>query len=246
MENELIKLGLNDSERKVYLSCLKQGLSKASEISEDCGIDRQAVYYTLKLLMQKGMITESIKSGIKYYSCIDPLLLIPNIKEEQRIKENSLNELAKKYKELNGISIKKPKVEIYSGLDGFKTAAREMLNVSDKEVYSYISEKIINFRPIFLEPYVKQRAEKKLNVKVISEKTPLLLEKSKENKKELREIKYIDSIIKGKDYEMAISKEKVIFLRATDKDQYGIKIEDEKFAEFQMNIFKLLWELAKK
>ncbi len=74
---------------------------------------------------------------------------------------------------------------------------------------------------------------------------PSLKEARKYDKKSLREIRFLDSIIKGKDYELAITKDKVIFLRVTDKEQIGIKIEDPAFAELQANIFKLLWKQAK-
>jgi sugar-specific transcriptional regulator TrmB len=246
METYLQTLGLSESERKVYLACLKLDSAKASVIAEHAGIERQASYYTLRLLVKRGFITETIKSGVTYYCCVDPFLLIDNLEEELRVKEEALKELTKKYHELKGIALPRPKVELYEGLEGFKTAAREAMAGNDKEVYSIISEHIINFRPIFLEPYVKKRVEKGMYVKVISEDTLSLRENKKRDKKFLREIRFLDTIIKGKDYEMAITKDKVIFLRVTDKEQIGIKIEDQAFAELQKNIFKLLWQQAKR
>ncbi len=246
MEDYLSKLGLTEQERKVYIACLKLDSAKASDIAEHSLIERQASYYVLRQLIKKGMITKSTKSGVTYYSCINPLLLLDNVEEEKRIKEDAIKNLAKEYKNLKGVAIPKPKVEIYEGIEGFKTAAREMINLNDKEAYSYISEKVINFRPIFLEPYIKQRIEKGIKAKIITENTKSLQERKKNNKKEFREMKFMDELMKGKDYELAISKEKVIFLRVTDKEQIGIKIEDPSFAELQANIFNLLWKLAKK
>ncbi len=245
MEEHLQTLGLSEAERKVYWACLKLNSAKASVIAEHAKIERQASYYILRQLVKKGFITETIKSGVIYYSCVNPSLLIGNIEEEKRVKEEALKELAKKYRELKGVSLPKPKVELYEGLEGFKTAAREAISGSDKEVYSIISEKVVNFRPIFLEPYVKKRVEKGIRVKVISEDTLILRESAKKDKKLLREIRFLDPIIKGKDYEMAITKDKVIFLRAADKEQIGIKIEDPSFAELQRNIFLLLWKQSK-
>ena len=246
MEDYLIKLGLTEQERKIYIACLKLNSAKASTIAEHSLTERQASYYILRQLIKKGMITQSTKSGVTYYSCVNPSLLLDNIEEEKRIKEEAIKNLAKEYRNLKGVAIPKPKVEIYEGIEGFKTAAREMINLDDKEVYTYISEKIVNFRPIFLEPYIKKRIEKRINAKVITEKTSSFQQRKKESKKELREVKFLDELMKGKDYELAISKEKVIFLRVTDKEQIGIKIEDPSFAELQANIFNLLWKLAKK
>ncbi len=246
MEEYLKALGLPEAERKIYQTCLKLDSAKASTIAEHANVERQASYYTLRQLIKKGLITETIKSGVMNYCCVDPALLIDNIEEEQRVKENALKELAKKYRETKGTALPKPKVELYEGLEGFKTAAREAIAGNDKEVYSIISEKVVNFRPIFLDPYVKKRVEKGINVKVISEDTSALRERKKNDKRTLREIRFLDTIIKGKDYEMAITKDKVIFLRVTDKEQIGIKIQDPSFAELQRNIFKLLWQQARK
>ncbi|MEK6899197.1 MAG: helix-turn-helix domain-containing protein [Nanoarchaeota archaeon] len=244
MEDALRTLGLSESERKVYLACLKLDKAKASTIAEHAKIERQASYYTLRQLIKRGLVTETIKSGISHYSCVNPNLLLDNIEEERLIKEKAIKELAKNYQDLRGVAIPKPKVELYEGLEGFKTAARELISGQDKEVYTIISEKIITFRPVFLEPYISRRIEKGIRAKVITEETQLLT-KLKKEKKALRQVRFMDRIIKGKDYEMAITKDKVIFLRATDKEQIGIKIEDPSFAELQANIFKILWEQAK-
>lgn len=34
-----------------------------------------------------------------------------------------------------------------------------------------------------------------------------------------------------------------VFVKANEKEQFGIKIEDKSFAEFQRNIFSRIWEL---
>lgn len=245
MDEQLKKLGLTESERRVYGSCLKLDSAKASVIAEYSNIERQATYYILRKLMKKGLVSETFKSGVAYYSCIDPLLLLDNFEEERKIKENAVREISKEYKKLKNINLPKPNVEVFQGIEGFKSAAREIILGEDVEVYSIISEKIIKFRPIFLEPYVKKRVEKGIRVKVISEDSELLREYEKENKRVKREMRFMDSIIKGKDYEMAISKDKVIFLKANEKDQMGIKIHDPSFAELQRNIFKILWNNSK-
>ena len=79
-----------------------------------------------------------------------------------------------------------------------------------------------------------------------SEETIFLKEEKKGGKKKLREIKFLNEIMKGKDYGLAIAKDKVIFVRVTEKEQIGIKIEDESFAELQKNIFNLLWNKVSK
>lgn len=244
MEDALKTLGLNEAEIKVYIACLKLGLSKASQIAESARIERQAVYYSLKLLSQKGVVTETIKSGVTFYACVDPLLLISTTEEEQKKKELALKELHNKFKEFNATSIKRPRVEQYEGAGGLKTADIEIISGEDSEVCAYQTKKMMNLDSIYIDNYVAKRKEKKIRLKLITEKeiSPELKEKGAN-----REIRVLTNVLDGKDYSFAILKDKVIFLRATEKDQYGIKIEDREFAEFQMNLFKLVWDkLAEK
>jgi len=246
MEESLKSLGLSEKEIKIYLACLKLGSAKASEIASYVKIERQASYYILKLLMKKGFISETIKSGVQYYGIADPKTLIEKIEEEKKTKEIAIKEIIKEQKKLKNIAIPKTRVSWYEGIEGFKTIIREMLEVEDKVLYSYNSEKVINFIPFFLESYALKRKDKQIKTKIISEATPFLKEEKKKEKKKLREIKFIDEIMKGKDYGLAIAKDKVIFVRVTEKEQIGIKIEDESFAELQKNIFNFLWEKTSK
>lgn len=246
MERNLRCLGLSEKEIKVYLACLKLGSSKASEIASYAKIERQASYYILKLLMRKGFISETIKSGVQYYQVTNPKNLLNKIEEERRIKENAIKDIIEEQKKLQNIAIPKAKVSWYEGIEGFKTIVREMLEVEDKELYSYNSEKVIKFIPLFLESYALKRKEREIKTKIISEETPFLKEEKKRERGKLRKIKFLDEIMKGKDYGLAIAKDKVIFVRVTEKEQIGIKIEDAAFAELQKNIFNLLWEKASK
>lgn len=246
MEEALKTLGLTAQERNIYQACLKLESAKASTIAEHASIERQASYYILRLLLKKGLITESTKSGVAYYAPVHPKLILERIEDERKMKENAVKHLITEYENLKGTALLRPKVEMYEGLEGFKTAAREMISGEDKLAYSIISEKVINFKPLDIESYVTKRVARGIKAHVLTEETPSTKEHKKGDKKILREIRFLDSIIKGKDYELGIAQDKVIFLKVTDKEQIGIKIEDPSFAELQRNIFKLLWNQAKR
>lgn len=238
----LEKLGLNSQEIKTYIACLKLESAKASQIAASANLERQAVYYILNLLLKRGFITQTTKSGVMHYSVVNPKLLIGKIEDEQRIKKEAIKIIEEEYESMKGVAISRPKVEQYEGVEGFKTILREMIDVPNQELYSYSSEKVVKFQPFFLSPYVKQRKEKNIKLKTIGEKSLKLKQYSEDNKVSDRKIKFIDKIMDGKDYAMAISKDKVIFVRVTEKEQIGIKIEDPSFAELQANIFRTLWK----
>ena len=92
----LERLGLHEAEIKVYLALLKRGLSTATQISQDTGLNRSHIYDKIDVLLEKGLISFVIKNNVKYFKASDPEKIIDYVKE---IQENiqailpSLNEL---------------------------------------------------------------------------------------------------------------------------------------------------------
>jgi sugar-specific transcriptional regulator TrmB len=244
MEKILQILGLTPQESKVYISCLKLGSAKASEIALKAGIERKASYYTLELLMNRGMITETIKSGVKYYSPIDPKLLLSKIEDERQVKENAIKELLFKVREFENIALKRPEVEQYEGMEGFKTILRELTLNSNAVIKGFVTDKVASFLPVFSMQFRRIRKENKLFLKAITEKTPYMEERKKNDKSELRELRFNESM-NGKDYSLYITQGKVIFVRANEKEQIGVKIDDPSFAELLGNLFDNLWNTSK-
>ena len=244
MEDTLKTLGLTDQEAKIYLACLKLGSSKASQIALHAGIERKASYYTLERLLNKGMITETIKSGVKYYSITPPQLLFHKVEEEKKTKEEAIRELIEKTKELEKIAIPKPIVEQYEGIQGYKTILRELTTKPKSTLYGYISERVGVFMPIFAMQFRRLRKENKIFLSAFIEKTPTTESLKADDKKEYRELKFAKNILEGKDYALYITEDKVIFVRTNEKDQIGIKIQDPSFAELQRTLFNKLWEKA--
>ena len=119
IETSLKQLELSPQEIAVYINTLKLGISKASEIAKKSGIRRSACYYTLSLLGERGLISEVIKSGVKYYSAVPPERLLEIIKEDADKKSQAINEVIDNLKQLQATSIKKPKIEFYEGDEGY-------------------------------------------------------------------------------------------------------------------------------
>ncbi|MBC8525883.1 MAG: TrmB family transcriptional regulator [Candidatus Cloacimonetes bacterium] len=67
----LIKIGLIESEAKIYLNLLKKKSFTASEISRLSGISRSKTYEILNQLVKKGLCIE-ILGGVKRYASANP------------------------------------------------------------------------------------------------------------------------------------------------------------------------------
>ena len=79
---ELSQLGLSENEIKVYICLLKLGSSKVEDISQHVSLPRTTIYGLLKSLFEKGIASNVIKSGVKYFSGIGPEQLVSIQKEK--------------------------------------------------------------------------------------------------------------------------------------------------------------------
>lgn len=245
LENELEKLGMNKKEALIYLASLKLGLAKASEIARKASVGREAVYYLLKLLQQKGYVSEVIKSGVKYYSATQPKTIIELIDEDRRQKVETVQEILPDLEALQKMALSKPKIEVYEGVDGFKNVVSKLVEKENKIVYGYVSEKALHFLPTFHLQFRRKRKERNIKVKMITEKSKLIREMKKRDKEELRETRFNDQVIKSSESAYFILDDAVVLIKANEKEQLGVYIKEESNALLQKKIFEQVWKMSK-
>lgn len=245
IEQSLEKVGLTKQEAKVYLNTLKLGVAKASDIANKSNINREASYYILKQLEQKGFVSEIIKSGVKYYNAISPKRILEIIEEEKQQKTTTIKNILPDLELLTKIALTKPKIEFYEGQEGFKTVASILVQKPNQEILCYIPEKILQFIPTFHPQFRRKRKENKVRLKVISQKTETMLDLKKKDKEELREIRFNDKIIDNIDTAYYILDDAIIVLKANEKEQMGMYIKEENLAKLQKGIFNEIWAKSK-
>ena len=91
-QEALVKFGLSENESKVYLFLLRQGSSKVNEIYEGTKIQRTFVYEILRNLLEKGLVSYVVKSGIKYFEASNPDKLKEIIEEKKILLDKILPE----------------------------------------------------------------------------------------------------------------------------------------------------------
>lgn len=245
LELQLERIGLGKQEAKVYLSAIKLGLAKASQIAQKANVKREAAYYTLSLLHERGFISEVIKSGVKYYSAVQPKRIIELIEEEKQQKTAVVNEIIPELEALHKVAITRPKIEIYEGTEGLKTAASIMTREKNQTIYCYVPEKILHFTPYFHPQFRMRRKENKVFLKVISQRTPAIEQMKKLDSQELRETRFNDNIIGEVDSAYYILPKGIIILKANEKEQLGIYIEEPSTAKIQKRVFEEIWKTSK-
>jgi sugar-specific transcriptional regulator TrmB len=246
LQSALINLGLTSQEVDVYLSCLKLGSAKASEIAKKSKIKREASYYTLKLLQERGFISGIIKSGINYYSPVHPKRIMEIIEDDKQRKKEILTQILPELISLQGIGINPPEIEFYEGKEGYKTIASKLIEGKSYTLYCYVPESILHFLPIFDLQFRRKRKERNIKVEVISEDTTFMRELKQKDKEDYREIRFDNDLVSKLSICLYILPNAIGILKFNRNEQFGIYIKDKELSSLQEKIFQRLWKQAKK
>ena len=112
----LEQLGLSPNEAKIYLTLLEYGERGVASISVEAGIHRRNVYDSLKRLLDKGLVQQSLDSKENTYAPVNPSKLSEIIAEQSQQLEEIMPALAKQFAK------SKPQQQafILRGLEGMK------------------------------------------------------------------------------------------------------------------------------
>lgn len=145
MKQELKEIGLTEGESKVYLSLLKLGSSTVGPIVKDSKVSYSKIYEVLGRLLEKGIISYTVKEKTKYFQAVEPTRLLEYLeKKEKELKKNKEN-LKTILPNLQKIKNKKENQEsqIFIGINGIKTAYEVLtrnLSKKDQLLYFYVHE----------------------------------------------------------------------------------------------------------
>ncbi len=130
-----------------------------------------------------GLVSYSVKSNKKYFTTSDPHELQRILKE----KEAEIDKVLPNLKNLQKIKgIKRPRVEIYEGIEGMKTVMNNILRSNIKEFYAYGSSRSsYEIMPAFIDDWHRQRIKKKVIMKILYNNT----KQARESKKYSRNFK---------------------------------------------------------
>ena len=195
-EEILSEIGLGKSEIAVYFELLRLGSSTTGPIIKTASIASGKAYIVLDKLIQKGLVTYSIKAGIRYYQANNPDRLISYLDEKENsiIKKKEgllkiLPSLKADYEEKKYLST----AEVYEDVKGFKSLYDRALNELSLGDCIYVmgvpKEALIKFNQYLLE-WNKYRLNKKVRMKILYNADCQEYGKSREKMK-LTEVRYM-------------------------------------------------------
>lgn len=235
-EKSLKKLGLEESEIKVYLTLLKIGSSTVTILAKQTNLNRSYLYDILERLINRGLVSFFVKNNIKYFNATSPEKLVDyadNIKKEiQKV----LPELEK----LKAIPKEVAKVELYQGKDGLKTLLKDIIKKRKDYVVFGEEGQFQNMFPIYIQQFLRDASAYGMEEKLLT-KTGVKKTISQSKKSQIRHLpdEYfspVSTVIYGNKVSIFIWKE----------PYFAILITDEDVARSYRNYFDALWNIANK
>jgi HTH-type transcriptional regulator, sugar sensing transcriptional regulator len=238
----LSNLGLSDKEARVYLAALESGELLHKALADKAGIKRPTLYYeVLPSLIDKGLITETIKGKRKY-------LVAQDIQPFLESKKNQLEraeQLVPQLRSLLATATIKPKLLLFEGVEGIKKVwfdhlmhAQPILElVGIENIHPDLQKYIKNY-------YIIERSKRRIPLKmIVSGPTIAGSFKMKTDPYELRKVKTIDGSIFPTPLGCDIYGDNVSFtLHREDSEPVGLIIRSKEVATTMRSVFNFLWQ----
>lgn len=251
MDTEILQqIGLNKSEAKVYLTLLELGSSTTGPIMDHAKVSSSKIYGIMSRLMEKGLVSSMIKSKTKYYQASSPESLLNYLDERKNELEKQKEQIKTLIPELKlkqKLSENRQEAQVYLGWKGIVNAfsfIMESLNKGDDYIaFAQTSpEEESKEVKIFFSQYQKKREQKRLNVKLIADKSQKNVFRSEPYTKfKIFNVKYMENCPPG----IAISKNYVC-ISTFDPSPVGVIISSKEIAESFRKYFYNEWKSAEK
>ena len=247
METKILEhIGLTHNESIVYLTLIKEGISKSGEILKNSGLNSGKIYEILESLKKKGLISESVINNIKHYTAAPPSQILEYLnkqKEELEKDEQTIKEAIPELEKIREKKTKEIKAVTYTGLRGIKTATEEALeSMKNKEeilAMGVTEKKDKRFNEFWIN-WTEKRIKKKIIAKHIFSESGDYFNK-------FRKMKYTETkILEGlTPVTIDIFGDDKVFILNYNEPFSCTMIYDKNTATSFINFFYQLWKISK-
>ncbi len=243
MENQdiLEKSGLTTNEAKVYIELLTLGSSLASNIAKKSNLHRRPVYDALNRLIEKGLVSYTIKSGKKYFRAHNPERVVEILKDREKEVKQILPYLRLKFNKSKSDIFS----EIYEGKEGLKSVMELILKEKKDWLSIGSTGKGPEALPYFLPSWHKRRLKLKIKYKGLIARTKEGRKRAEEFLKiGLAEIKFLHRAIKQPQTIWVFGCKLAIILVSVDHPVIFL-IDNREISDSFREYFSLLWKQSK-
>ena len=238
----LEQLGLSPDEARVYLALLELGGGYVSQVAKKAGKQRATCYYTLALLLEKGLATRVQRGSYQFFSPETPQKIVSISQAKLKLAEELLPELLSVRNSL----AKKPKVRFYEGAAGIESIFLETLNAQHEILGWTDLEALFAFSPDFFRRYLRDKVARKISTRYIAPKPAdvnklLKALSAKTLNSTLLEVLFVNPKEFPFKNEIAVYQNKVAVMSLAKDETIAFLIESYTLAESMRSVFNLAW-----
>ncbi len=254
MENTILQqLGLDTEQIIVYEYLLKNGKSKAREITKNTPLKRGLVYKVLDELVTMKIVEKNDSEGaVSTFEALHPSALKTLAESKVREAQNAQNHLEHDlgtFISMYNLANNKPGIEFYEGLEGIKKIYNEILqNTSNEPVRSIVKvldKKIDKETYSVINDYIQKRIKKNILSQSIAINNPQGVELKKGDNASFRKTKLITAKKMPMDFpggEIIIHNQKTYFLAYENHVHIALSITNNGMYQLLFALFESMWD----
>ena len=236
LQKTLESYGLKERHAKIYLACLSLGSATIQSISRRSTFARSTCEAVLISLQQKGFVTSFKKKNARYFSAVDPRILIRTLKRKHEILEEALPQFLGTYNKGNVL----PTSRFYAGKEGMHTVFEEILDEAEDLICYGSVEELYEVLGTAFPDFRQRRIKNKIPARVILKDTELARNRQQMGSKELREVRLVQNDLPSAST-IFLWKNKMAMFSLQD-DIMALVIESQDFHNIHRAMFDSLWE----
>ncbi len=253
----LNEIGLSDKESTMYVALLRSGTQATSVLAKRAAMNRGTAYVILHSLLAKGLVTQTVRRKIQYFSPLKPAQLLAYIDHRQQELKRQREKVQAMMGQLIAITnplSATPKIQFFEGAEGARAVLEDTLSSNDKTLRAFLSIADVSafIGADFFFDYTKRRiaADYTLHAIRTQEKDKQAFKSDQyarqyiTSRKQKRVVRHVPEDL-AFPISIYIYDHKLGILSSKDEG-FALLIESRELAEMLGKLFDLLWKSGTK
>jgi len=247
----LQELGLGEDAALLYTQMLSHPRSTVQELGTRTSFPRTMLYYVLKQLMTRGLVSAKKDGWRTVYVAENPERLYDLLAHKEREFERetgAVRELIPRLKHRYQLAGKRPNVRTFEGLEEYQKALEDIILSKPKEIFSY---EVLGGKKSALQTrdaYERRRVARKIQKKVLffegGDALQFLKSRGYDDFTQFRTIK--EGVVMPFSVDLTLYDGKLLYTSYYDEyEPTAVLVEDQALYDMQKNLFDTLWKQGK-
>ncbi|MBY0380759.1 MAG: transcriptional regulator TrmB [Xanthobacteraceae bacterium] len=240
MEEKLAQIGITGKLFKLYIAAVQLGEAPVQAVAAHAGLARTTAYDVLDRLEQEALIRIEERNGRRYVIAEDPVGMLQRLELRRQVISDVMPQIRSLYNGAKG----KPQIRFYEGEEGVQTVLWDTLTCQSKFLRGILSMNELIEAPGLAEMdvYIEERLKRGIALKVLRSPNKDVEKIWPSGQEQLRELRYApEGVTLGVTQYVYDNKVSII---SSKRENYGLIIESEDFANLQSVLFETLWSIS--